>query len=108
MIVTRRILVIGNSGYTSTSLCSNLSRTDETTLTTTTLTGESYTITRTHESPEYYDYDRWSRIARIQEIREGWLKPHRELKPFNNHSKIYFNLPRSRVREKKQIFLKAA
>ena len=107
MIATRRILVIGNSGYTSTSLCSNLSRTCDTTVTTTTLAGESYTITRTHEAPEYYDYERCSRIAKIKEIREGWLKPNKELSLSKLRSKTN-HLPRIRDREKKQIFMKAA
>ena len=42
---------------------------------------------------------------KLKYISNGWLKPHKQLKPFNSLSKITYNLPRSRIREKKQIFL---
>ena len=66
---------------------------------------ESYNpeeIVKTLEADKYY------RELALEEIREGWLKPHKQLKPINAHSKITYNLPRGRIREKKQIFLKAA
>ena len=44
----------------------------------------------------------------LKYISNGWLKPHKQLKPFYHHSKITYNLPRSRIREKKQIFIQAA
>ncbi len=108
MIATRSFLVIGHSGYIATSLMNNLSRTDATTVIQETLTCDVYTITRTYEAPEYYDYEKWSRISEIEQLKAGWLKPHKQGKPFSNNSKINYNLPRSRLREKKQIFLKAA
>ena len=46
---------------------------------------------------------------KLKYINNGWLKPHKKLVTFSNHLKVNFNLPRSRAREKKQIFiLKAA
>lgn len=45
---------------------------------------------------------------KIKFISNGWLKPHKQLKPFSSHSKITYNLPRGRIREKKQIFRQAA
>ena len=45
---------------------------------------------------------------KLQFISNGWLKPHKQLKPFNSHSKITYNLLRNRGREKKQIFIQAA
>jgi hypothetical protein len=45
---------------------------------------------------------------KLKYVTNGWLKPHKQLKLFCHHSKITYNLPRGRVREKKQIFLRAA
>ena len=46
-------------------------------------------------------------IEAIEEIREGWLKPHKQLKPVKSYSKKNI-LPKIRTREKKQIFIQAA
>ena len=45
---------------------------------------------------------------KLKYISNGWLKPRKQLKPFCHHSKITYNLPRGRIREKKQIFKQAA
>lgn len=67
-----------------------------------------WTITSTGNDCQYYDYEKFTKISEVKEMKAGWLKPHKQLRPFSNNSKINYNLPRSRLREKKQIFLKAA
>lgn len=103
-----KIFVIGHSGlgYTAASLLSN---TTSTCAPTPILTNHSYTITNNYCEPRIYiDYERWLRIAEIDQLKAGWLKPHKQLKPFNKNTIINYNLSRSRVREKKEIFLKVA
>ncbi len=82
-------------------------------ITSTTMDGGVYTITITYTdedpykclNPEFQEKLIYAQL--ITETREGWLKPHKQLKPFASYSKINI-LPRTRIREKKQIFLRAA
>lgn len=118
MIATRRVLICGHVGSGRGLAISTTSSSDITPTSTVMASAsdcsvdivpESYTITNNYCEPHIYiDYERFSRIAEIERLKAGWLKPHRQLKPFNSHSKITYNLPRSRIREKKQIFKQAA
>ncbi|MCK5614201.1 hypothetical protein KAR91_70705 [Candidatus Pacearchaeota archaeon] len=64
-----------------------------------------YLITRTPNPIDYGFIEGFAERRAIEEMKAGWLKPNKQLKPFSNNSKINYNLPRSRLREKKQIFL---
>ena len=66
---------------------------------------EDWVIYAQEEQAKIYVEDKYYWGLALEKIREGWLKPHKQLRPFNNNSKINYNLPRSRLREKKQIFL---
>ena len=112
--MTARVYVIGHSGAGLAATCATACNHDSILVTPTTSTTDSgypednYYITRT---PDFIDYGFIEVIAEqraIEEMKAGWLKPHKQLRPFSNNSKINYNLPRSRLREKKQIFLKAA
>lgn len=112
MIATRRFLLIGHVGTCKTCLTAN-------TLFSTTLIGatdvassdcsvdvvtESYANTNNYCEPYvYYDYEKWSKIGKVKEMKAGWLKPHKRLRPFENNQIINYNLPRGRLREKKQL-----
>ena len=87
---------------------------DITATTSTTMNDGVYEITITYTdehtytrlNPEFLEKLIYAQL--LTETREGWLKPHKKFKPLNLHSKITYNLPRNRIREKKQIFRQAA
>lgn len=110
------IIVIGHTGYCATTSTSN---TESDIIMTSTsdvtpsdcsvdIVSSSYTITNNYCEPYIFvGFERFSRISELKEIREGWLKPNNKLRPFKYNSKMNYNLPRSRLREKKQIFIAA-
>lgn len=103
-----KVYVIGHSGSGLTATCASACNHDSivVTSTTTTSTADSheYYLTAIPDKIDLGEYEWFLRLEKIKEAKAGWLKPHKQLKPGNN-SKINYNLPRSRIREKKQIFL---
>ncbi len=111
-----RVYVIGHTGAGLTATCASACNHNSIVVTSTTTINASSSqfnnnellITKTLNNIDYGDYELFSKLDEIKEMKAGWLKPHKQLIPFNNNSKINYNLPRSRLGEKKQIFLKAA
>lgn len=68
-----------------------------------------YTITSTSTCSGYYpvyvDYEKFTKISEIKEMKAGWGKPSNHFRPVKLNSNVNYNLPRSRLREKKQTFL---
>lgn len=108
------IYVIGHPGSGLTATCASASNHDSIVVTPTTSASSSQ-----FNNNEYYitllpnaidlGISAYLECKKVfEEMKAGWLKPNKQLRPFNQNSKINYNLPRSRLREKKQIFLKAA
>ena len=106
-----RVYVIDHSDARLTATYASACNHDSISVTPTTSTTDggypedNYYITRT---PDFIDCGFIEVLAErraIEEMKAGWLKPHKQLKPFSNNLKINYNLPRSGLMEKKQIFL---